>query len=305
MNTRAQGQGQGGKATTSGQDVLQPKPKDRRKRSLLLEINSRNRILKSFPSSMQFRWRLPTPLRDVSSVQLVGGTVPARIFNIYEPMNGFTFLENSVRWPVRLQAGRYTPMLLAAEIATKINALGLSNTYTVAISATTEQLVITRATGLASFAILFGTGDFVDVYDAGVLMQPRSVARVLGFLPEDISDTAGIITSPFAVNLSGATNRLYLYLNADNTQNMGCVARPRQQEPFTIIYLDSTAAAESADAPTYKTFTQDVFQPTFWSVPAPIGRLSVLDISVRDEFGNLVDAAGRDMTLLLEITYVE
>jgi len=56
---------------------------------------------------------------------------------------------------------------------------------------------------------------------------------------------------------------------------------------------------------TYKTFTRETFEPTFTASPAPIARMTTLDISFRDEFDRLVNFNGRDVTLLIEFVYLE
>ena len=70
-----------------------------------------------------------------------------------------------------------------------------------------------------------------------------------------------------------------------------------KQNPYTIIYMDSNEQ-------TYKTFTKEVFQPTYVAQPL-IARMSILDISLRDAFYRLINLNNRDFTVLLEVRYYE
>jgi hypothetical protein len=290
-----------GQATTSGQEVLQQRSKEhRKKRTILLEVNSRDRNSKSFPNSNQFRWILPTPLKDIYSVQLVGGTIPASAYNIYEPWNQFTFMEGSQKWVVSLTPARYTPLTLVSHIQTKLNALaGRINTYTVSLLNDFVS-ILRNVSDITSFALVFDQGP-KDLYENGVLRQMGNPARVLGFLQETVSDFAGTITGPFALDLVYLTSRLYVFLNADSSQNMGCIERSAgKKNPFTIVYFDSVEGREA-----YKNFTKEMFQPTYYSHPAPIGRVNSLYVSVTDEMENQIPLGSRDLTLLLEITFFE
>lgn len=289
---------------SSGQDILLPtNVKERRRRQLLVEVNSRDRNVVVFPNPSQFRWRFQRPLKDVISIQIVGGTVPTRIFNITNTWNTFTFQEGTNKFTVSLNIGRYSLDLLATEIAAQLNRTpGITNNYSVGVSPTTDQIVITRDSGLLPFAFLFATGNFVDLVDpaTNVLLQMKTPRRILGFLFQDYSDAGtGKITAPLAMDLEFLLNRLYLFMNHDNSQDLGTIERSvGKRNPHSIIYMD-------ANEYTYKTFTKDVFQPIFVSKPAPVARMTTLDIAMRDEFDNLIEFGGRDFTLLLEIEYLE
>jgi hypothetical protein len=100
------------------------------------------------------------------------------------------------------------------------------------------------------------------------------------------------------VDLEFLLNRLYLYINHDNTQDLNTIERSSgRQQPHAIIYLDELRN-------NYKFLNKETFQPLFSSFPAPIARLATLDITLRDEFDRVVDLNGRDWTLLFEIVYL-
>ena len=302
MNTPPIAQGQNN-IRSSGQDILlPPNAKDRKRRQLLVEVNSRDRNVGIYPNPSQFRWRFQRPLKDVVSIQIVGGTVPTRMFNITNTWNTFTFREGTALFTISLNIGRYSLDLLATELASQLNRTsGITNNYSVGVSPTTDQIVVTRDSGLLPFAFLFATGNFVDLIDStNVLLQMKTPRRILGFLFQDYTDGGtGKITSPLAMDLEFLLNRIYLFMNHDNSQDLGTIERSvGKGNPHSIIYMDASEY-------TYKTFNKDLFQPLFVSKPAPIARMTTLDIALRDEFDNLIQFGGRDFTLLLEIEYLE
>jgi hypothetical protein len=287
---------------SSGQAILLPNSvKERRRRSLLVEINSRDRNIKSSPSSNSFRWRFQRPMKDVTSIQIVGGTVPSRLFTVNTGWNSFTFLEGSLRSTVILTPGLYTMSSIATQLQTQLNAInGKNNTYLVAVDPATDKITVSLTAGSTAFSFLFASGNFVDLYDLNnVLIMINSPARILGFLANDYSSSALSITAPNGVDVSLLTNRIYLYVNNDNSQDLGTIERSiGKQSPHAVLYMNTPTLD-------YKTFTTEVFEPLFRSSPAPIARLQTLDIALRDEFDRLVDLNGRDFTLLLEIEYLE
>jgi hypothetical protein len=283
----------------SGQNILLPsKTKQRSNRTVLLEINSRDRNLKSYPNATDFRWKLFRPLKDVQSIQIVGGTVPTRFFNVDSGWNKFTFKESSTRYTVTLTPGAYTNAQLITELQKELNAIAATNTYVVSQSPTTDQLTIT-ATGGEGFVFLFGSGDFIDLYDNNnALIMMNSPAKLFGFSALDYTSSNSVIVSPTAADGAFLTNRMYLYINQENNQDIATIERSiGKRSPYSIIYMDQTTP--------YKMFTQESFQPFFQSSPAPIARLTTLTISFRDEFDRVLNFNGRDFTLLLEFVYLE
>lgn len=297
MNTPSVPQFENQKA--SGQSILLPSiTKGRSRRTVLLEVNSRDRNVRSYPNSTDFRWKLFRPLKDVLSIQIVGGTIPTRFFNIDIGWNKFTFQESTTRYIVTLTPGCYTNTQMITELQRGLNAIAATNTYVVSQSPTTDQFTLT-ATGGAGFALLFGSGDFVDLYDNNnALIMINSPAKLLGFSAVDYTSTDAIIVSPKAADAAFLTNRMYLYINQENNQDIATIERSiGKRSPYSIIYMDQTSP--------YKTFTQESFEPFFQASPAPIARLTTLTLSLRDEFDRILNFNGRDFTFLLEIVYLE
>ncbi len=289
---------------TSGQEFLIPHQDIRqiRDRKILVEVNSRDRNVRVNPNPQQFRWRFQRPLKDIKSARICGGTVPTRIYNVNTPWNSFTLLEGTIKYKVTHNPGRYTLSSLAIEIGSRINALsGITNQYSVLFSPTSDQMTMTRDVGTASFSLLFATGDFVDLYDSNnSLIEINTPAKLMGFLKADYSDGGtGKITSPNAAELDFLFNRIYLYINSDNNQDMSTIERSVGRDaPFAILYMDENHMA-------YKFFDKTTYEPTYVSYPAPVTRMTTLDVELRDEFNRVVDLNGRDFTVLIEFTVNE
>jgi len=285
---------------TSGQESLQPIPK-RKRRTILLEINSRDRNRKIYKSSTEFRYRLYRPLKDVTQIQIAGGSLPSCVYNVNTGWNQFTLWEDGIRFTITIQPGRYTFQTLATELTTALNAGATVNKYQVSFNSINGKTTIQRVANNKDFRLLFGTGDFVDLYDqANTLQKINSPAYMLGFESADYSsDAAGTIISPHIADLEFLLTRIYVYINHDNTQDFGFIERAvGRQQPHAIIYMDTCNG-------NYKFLNKETYEPIFEAKPAPIARMATLDITLRDEFDRLIDLNGRDFTLLLEIEYCE
>jgi hypothetical protein len=289
---------------SSGQGVVlgYKKSSERKRKSMLLELNSIDRSVVSYPNPAQYRVRLYRPLKDIHSIQIVGGTVPTRLYNVSTNWNQFTFQEDGNTYDLTIPPGKYTYTALATTINSLLNVkTGGVNTYSVSFSAISGCMTINRSTGTTSFALLFGSGNFVDQTDRNnTLTQINSPAHILGFQKADYSDNGtGIITSPNCADIDFMINRVYLYLNHDNTQDLATIEREvGRRQPHAIIYMDEPNLP-------YKYLNKELFEPLYCSSPAPIARMATLDVSLLDQFDNLVDLCGRDWTLLLEIIYYD
>jgi hypothetical protein len=288
---------------SSGQQVTLPykKPGSRKELTMLLEINSRDRNILSYPNPSQFRIRLYRPLKDIVKMQIAGGTIPGCLYNINVGWNVFTFQEGTTQWNVTIPPGKYVYDTLCNALASVLNGLtSVANTYAVNINGTTGRMEIQRKSGTASFAILFLTGITVDFYDQNnTLVKINTPAKLFGFGRADYSNTGDFIRAPNVVDLDFLLNRCYLYINHDNTQDLNVIERSvGRAQPYGIIYFDELHN-------NYKFLNKETYEPLFYSYPAPISRIATLDISIQDEFDRLVDFNGRDFTLLLEVVTLE
>lgn len=288
---------------SSGQQVTLEyrKPSKRKEITILLELNSRDRNLVQYPLPSQFRWRLFRPLKDIVKIQIAGGTIPGCLYNINTGWNMFTFQEGTTKWDVTIPPGRYTYETLCTVLAIQLNGLpGITNTYVITIDATTGIFKVQRTAGAANFSFLFLTGNIVDYYDQNNTLQKiNTPAKLFGFGRADYSNSGANLTAPNVVDLEFLLNRCYIYINHDNTQDLNTIERSvGRQQPHAIVYFDELRN-------NYKFLNKETFEPLYLSYPAPISRISTLDIALRDEFDRLIDLNGRDFTLLFEVVYLE
>ena len=291
-------------AITSGQQILLPdstKAK-RKQRTVTVAVNSRDRNIGQDYNPNSFRWSFRRPLKDVLSIELVNGSVPAALYNINTGWNKFTFGETGNRtWTVTLTPGQYTATQMCAELQTQLNALsGKLNTYTVSYNAITMFASISTV-GAITYTLYFLTSPFTDTIDThtGATMSINCPARLFGFEWQDYTSSAGVILPQHRMDPDLFLRKVYLYVNADNSIELNRVEMGAgRKDCFHVLYMDQIING-------YYTLNKDLHTPVFISSPAPISRVGTLNISIRDEFYRLVDIGWLDFTLLFEITYLE
>ena len=91
-------------SATSGQQLLLPdsSQKKRKERRVTVAVNSRDRNLTTHYYSNNFRWAFRRPLKDILSIELVTGCLPADLYTINTDWNKFSFGEESQTWQVAL-----------------------------------------------------------------------------------------------------------------------------------------------------------------------------------------------------------
>ena len=251
--------------------------------------------------SNPIRYTFARPLKDVREVELVSGTIPAYPYTIVEGANSFRFQEGTSFYTVTIPPGYYTVATLLSALNTVFAALGLTNTYIWSQDSSTNASVLTRTAGALDFSFLFFTGPPDDTLDrsCGSFLQQNTPALQLGFDLGDYDSSGGVITSPFPIDLFTATNRLYLYLNLNTSQDLGVIERGAgRRSPFAIIYLDEERNG-------YKFLNKETITPSAFSLPQPISRLQTLDVEFRDEWFRIVNFNGKDFSLLLQLTTLE
>lgn len=291
-------------AITSGQQVLLPEgtKAKRKQRTVTVAVNSRDRNIGQDYNPNSFRWTFRRPLKDVLSIELVNGSVPAALYNINTGWNKFTFGETGNQtWTVTLTPGQYTATQMCAELQTQLNALsGKLNTYTVSYNAITMFANIS-ATGGTEYTLYFLSSPFTDTIDThtGATMSINCPARLFGFEWQDYTSSAGAVRPQHRMDPDLFLRKVYLYVNADNSVELNRVEMGAgRKDSFHILYMDQIING-------YYTLNKDLHTPIFISSPAPISRVGTLNISIRDEFYRLVDIGWLDFTLLFEITYLE
>ena len=290
-------------AITSGQGVLLPDStrKNRKQRIVTVAVNSRDRNTTTDPKSNNFRWTFRRPMKDVVSIELVSGCVPANLYNLNTGWNSLTFVEAAQSYSITLTPGQYTATELCAELQRALNAAGLSNTYTVSYTAITNKATIT-ATGGADFSFDFASSPNNDIIDGttGAIQLIGCPARLFGFVNQlYTSNTSATIAPPNRMDPNLFLQRMYLHLNADNSVDFHRIEMGAgRKDCFHIMYLDQVLGG-------YYTLNRDTYTPIYYSSPAPISRMRTLNISIRDEFHRLIDLGGQDLTLVFEISFLE
>jgi hypothetical protein len=296
---------------TGGQHVLLPEStrKGRKSRTFRYELSSFDR---NFTNELThaYRWRFPNPIREVTELSLVGGTVPLPVANISYAntqrqnygYNRFTLLYNSNQYTVTIPVGFYTPTTLAAALKTALDAAtGGAWTVTDPAASVTGSTTITPP-AVNPYSLLFGTGTYVDQIDptTGAVLKINSPALQLGFLPAtNYSSSGGPITSPNSVDPYVTTNRIYMFLNYETSQDLIAYDRGLgRAQPTAIIYFDEVTNNR-------KYLNKDTYSPLIVAKPAPIARIQTLDVVFTDFFGNPVNFGGREVSLALEITVLE
>jgi len=302
---------------SSGQQVLLPSQtpapqinRPRKEKTTTILCNSRERNVVSYPNVNKFRWRLRRDLKDITSIRLIGGNVPGNLYNVNTAWQNFSFLENTTIFTVTLNNGLYDGTSLATEVARALNAIsGIANVYSCTYSTTTMALTIKRISGIYDFALLFQSGQYTDSFDDftgavdnltnDYLSNIGCPARLMGFVTQDYDDVNGVIVAPNPVDTAWFLNKIFLHINTETDKEFNRVEIARgPHDPYTIIYLD-----ELKDG--IKHLNKETDYPILEFSPAPLSRLSLLEISMRDEFYRLLDLNNKEFTLLLEITYLE
>ena len=291
--------------TSSGQHVLMKDQSKIKKavRSTTIVVNSRDRHYLNYPNSNHFRYTLRRPLTNVLSVELMSGSIPACLYTMNDPWNSFIFQEGIRQFTVSLTPGLYGESELCLELQKQLNAIsGKVNTYGVTLNSSTHRLSVSRITGSESYRFLFYSGKFSDTVDLNTLsvLSINTPARHLGFgLNDYISDTSGNLSSPLPMDVQNFLTRIYLQLESDGRNLSRMELGSGRPDCFHIFYLNPFES-------NYLLLNKETDHSTlFTSSPAPIARMSNLEIRLVDEFNRPMDLQFREVNLVLEITHLE
>ena len=269
--------------------------------------NSRERNVVSYPNPNSFRWRLRRDIKEITSIRLIGGSLPAQLYNINLGWNIFSFKEAAVTITVVLRPGSYDGTSLSVELARALNA-SCSNTYTIDYCLTTQKIHIS-ASGGRSYCFLFQSGSYIDSFDDfygavdtlsnDYLSGIKCPARILGFVSDDYTcDASGNLVAPFPVDTAWFLNKIFLHINTDTNKDLNRIEVAQgRSDPYTIIYLDEVLNG-------VKFLNKETDYPILEFSPAPLSRLSLLEISLRDEFYRLLDTQNKEFTLVFELTHL-
>jgi hypothetical protein len=284
--------------TTGAGSALQAAPKNRKERIVRIEINSNDRDFKAYANSADFQWVCPYPLKNITSMVIVGGTIPVPIYTIDEPYNSFTFDTGTVKTTLTFPPGLYTPILFAPKFKQLLDAADGVNTYTVAVDPVTQILSV-KSSGANNFGFLFGTGQFTNQFNPGFATM-RNPGYQLGFNDKDAYQVGSTLTAPFPVNFN-PVQRIYLYMNYDTTIDLrSVVLGGGRKSPSAILYC--------TDQDTLAYLTKSLNKDTYENVITPglvVPRIRTISVSLRDQFGNILNTNNRPVTLLMEVTVLD
>jgi hypothetical protein len=289
--------------TSSGQHVLM-KDQSKIKRALrrtTVVVSSRDRNIIRDPDSNAFKFKLRRPLTNVYSLELINGCVPGFFFNINIGWNTFSFVEGSKPYTITLTPGLYTDATLLTELQTQLNSIvGKRNTYTVTQNPNTKRMQITT-NNIISYKFMFYSGETSDHIDLNMasITSVNTPARLFGFGLQDYSsDTTGSLKAILPMDINNFSNRIYLHLESDGRNLSRMEVGAGRQDCFHIFFL--TPGEQD-----YIYLNKETSQSIYESSPAPISRITTLDISLRDEFNRPLDINRREYSLVFEITHLE
>jgi len=301
--------------TSSGQHVLM-KDQTKIKRALrhtTVVINSRDRNYLSYPNSNNFRHTLRRALTNVLSVELVNCTIPAFLYTIQDNWNKFTFIEGTLRRFITLRVGFYTETQLCTELQYQLNNSGLVNTYTVVQNPLTRIITITATTYTQPFSFQFYSGSPRDQLDYNTISYTEisTPARQLGFGFDNYfsgmdysqgnpvpASSPGILVAVIPMDLGNFLTRMYLHIEADG-KNLDRMERGGGRKDCFHIFNIVPGESE------YINLDRVTQTSVFESKPAPLARMTNLQISMRDEFDRLLNIGMREVQLTLEIVHLE
>ena len=283
--------------------ALQEEPRSRKERIIHVEINSNDRNQTTYPNPATFQWTFANPLKNVTSIKVTGGTVPIPYYNIDIPSNQFIFDTGSEKKLITIIPGQYSNTSLPAALKSLLDTADGTNTYTVTISSTTFLLTVV-STGTNTFGFCFGTNNqsnLTNQFGNPGLQAVRNPGYQLGFTDKDVYTVADkTIVSPNPVWIN-PLSRIYVYLNYDTSIDLRSIILGGAREgPSAIIYtLDTDALTHYMKSPSRDTF-ENVINPGLI-----IPRIRTLNVSLQDEFQNVINTNNRPVTFLLEITVLD
>ena len=277
--------------------ALQNQP-PRKQRILRVELNSNDRNFKTYPNPANFQWVSSYALKNITSICIVGGTVPIPLYTIDAPYNSFTFDTGSKKVTVTFPPGVYTNTTAASKLATLLTTADGSNIYTTAIDPITQLLTIT-SNGMNVFGFLFASGQFVNTMNSG-LATVGNPAYLLGFTNADYYSVSLVLVSVNPMNVT-SLKRVYLYLNYDGTSDLHSIEVGNgRKPPSAILYC--------ADQDTLLSSTKSLNRDTYENMISPgnpLTRIRSFQITLQDEFGTVLNTNNRPVSILLEITVFE
>jgi hypothetical protein len=261
----------------------------------LLEINSNDRNISKYPNPANYRVNLEEPLRNVTKISLVGGTIPVNNYTIYEFNSSFDVSFGGTEYTVDLSQGSYSLSELTSELQTALQSQ-VDGSFSVTSSNITDKLTISHSSATFQFIFTNYPRNTVTDVNTGAITNVRNTATVLGFNPNvnysAVSDGgAGFeLIPPYPTHLM-PLDRIYMYLNANHTNSYSNVRQVRRRtQLFGIIYVNT------GDIVILNEDMTRFFCQTYGGQD-----ILYMDLEFRDEFGNLYNFQNKNHTLLMRI----
>jgi len=298
---------------------------DRYPVTLLIDSNDRN-FEQDTPG--HYTIKLNRTLKNVYSIELIGGKLPGICYNVTANNNIVAFqetcdqVESGKFFRVVIPPGDYTPLALANTIVSEMNKVG-DNTYRVTVDPISKKFTFTVQTnGDVKFTGIFNL-IFTDrcefVGDAGFMDRQvvtedcrgkllrfdvkderygcsrpvylkGSIGRILGFNTTNLTDE----TSYTAQNCYNLSPFDYIVLFVNDFDRVHSV-NPKVDGSFCVVPLDSVTNS-------FDTSTRNIDNVRYVKFFYPeLKELSQITIKFVDSFGNIYDFNGSNNALIFEI----
>lgn len=273
-----------------------------------LVIDSRDRQFTPQSSSGEYTVTLPAVYQNVYSATLKSIEIPFSFYT-FSACAGNTSISvtSGSTATVTIADGNYTASSLASELQTKLNAAGLTGTFTCTYSTSTGKLTITNNTG--SFTLNLNQNDPANVNCGKATNFTyetwQNLAYFLGFNYETTTSTSvgGVqtVVGDFAMNPSPCTYflmELGLLNKIDETaldnKKSGRVNGAFAKIPVNVNSGDYIFIQDTGTSP----LNYRVYNP-------PIGKLSQLQIKFRHHDGRTLDFNGVEHSFTLELEILD
>lgn len=272
-------------------------------------IDSRDRQFTPTSSPGEYTVTLPAVYQNVYSAVLKSIEIPFSFYT-FSACAGNTSINVSTGIPsatITISDGNYTASGLASELQTKLNAAGLTGTFTCTYSSVTGKLTITNNTTV--FTLNLSSTDPANTSCGKATNFTyetwQNLAYFLGFNQELTSSTSvgGIqtIVGDFAMNPSPCTYFL-MELGALNkideaaldNKKSGRINGSFAKIPVNVNTGDYIFILDTGTSP----LNYRVYNP-------PIGKLSQLQVKFRHHDGRIIDFNGVEHSFTLELELLD
>lgn len=247
------------------------------KENVLININSNTRLNPGTSTSSNFTYTLNDNVDRCENIIIKNVEIPFTFYVINSTNNVLTF--NSAALSITITPGNYTTSSLAVELKTRMDTAFADITTVAAFSHITYLLTLTRGT---AFNV-----------DAAVDQPTSTAAYMLGFRVS--TATATSVTGDSIYNISGPN---YICLRS----NYLVQAANRK-----VMYSDNTYENVLMIIPLLVSIGDIISIPEPYVIPVRlsykfiINKNDIIDFSITDEYGNILDLHGAPVAIQIVI----